>query len=64
MAAIFATVSAMSITPAMAASVPIEKYVIYYIGLTQVGDATFYCDGTIVTNGFVSSEAVEYYYGC
>ena len=64
---VIALVAVFTVVPSVSASGSIEKHVTYYdsdMYYTQVGDATFYCDGSIVTNGLVTSSAVEVYYGC
>jgi hypothetical protein len=62
-----AVLGLLAISPALASSVPVEKVVTYYEDGNHrnvVGEATFYCDNTIVTTGMVTADAVEVYYGC
>jgi hypothetical protein len=65
---IIALAALLTVAPAAASSSgPVEKFVTYYSDDSygqKVGDATFYCDGTIITNGMVTASQVEIYYGC
>lgn len=63
-----AAVALLAVSPAMAYwPGQVEYKVIYYAnGMNQdkVGEALFFCDGTIETTGMVTAYTDEEYYGC